>query len=165
MLGYRKIFKTVRIPQINRQIKVIIFRICYTVFRIATAVVATRYKRANSSTFVHHFCRNCKNWYIREVSHQYENDNDNEHVITLWVCASNHDVISRHFVQINSWRSKQTWFCWFASICGHFPLANAVRFDYLKTNWWRVRDRIRTGAKSHYYSVLHWNSTPSKAEN
>jgi hypothetical protein len=26
--------------------------------------------------------------HIREVSHQYENDNDNEHVITLWVRAS-----------------------------------------------------------------------------
>jgi hypothetical protein len=25
---------------------------------------------------------------IREASHQYENDNDNEHVITLWVRAS-----------------------------------------------------------------------------
>jgi hypothetical protein len=27
-----------------------------------------------------------------------------------------HDVISRHFVQTSSWRSKR-WFCWFASIC------------------------------------------------
>jgi hypothetical protein len=44
----------------------------------------------------------------------------------------NHDVIARHFVQTSSWRSKQTWFCWFASICGHFPLANAIPFDYLK---------------------------------
>jgi hypothetical protein len=27
-------------------------------------------------------------FYIREVSHQYENDNANEHVITLWIHAS-----------------------------------------------------------------------------
>jgi hypothetical protein len=65
----------------------------------------------------------------RDVSHQYENDNDNGHVITLWVRASKS---WRHFRQTSSWRSKRTWFCWFASICGHFPLANAVQFDYLK---------------------------------
>jgi hypothetical protein len=74
----------------------------------------------------------------REVSHQYENDNDDEHVITLWVRAS------------KSWRHLapfRSWFCWFASICGYFPLANAIPFDYLN-NWWRVRYRyrIRTGA-------------------
>jgi hypothetical protein len=44
----------------------------------------------------------------------------------------NYDVISRHFVQTSSWRSKRTWFCWFASICGHFPLGNGIPFDYLK---------------------------------
>jgi hypothetical protein len=47
-------------------------------------------------------------------------------------CRPNPDVISRHFVQTSSWRSKRTWFCWFASICGHFPLGNAIPFDYLK---------------------------------
>jgi hypothetical protein len=44
----------------------------------------------------------------------------------------NHHAISRHFVQTSSWRSKQAWFCWFVSICGHFPLANAMPFEYLK---------------------------------
>jgi hypothetical protein len=65
----------------------------------------------------------------------------------------NHDVISRHFVQTSSWRSKRTWFCWFASICGHFPLENAIPFDYLKKNWWRVRYRyrIRASAKPPYW--------------
>jgi hypothetical protein len=87
----------------------------------------------------------------RTYSHQYENDNDSEYVISLgvlWV-HSNHDVNSHHFVQTSSRRSNRTRFCWFASICGHFPLANAMPFDYLKNNWWRVRYRyrIRTAAK------------------
>jgi hypothetical protein len=67
-------------------------------------------------------------------------DNDNEHVITSWVRASKS---WRHFVQTSSWCSKRTWFCWFVSICGHFPRANAIPFDYLKNNW----KIIRTGAK------------------
>jgi hypothetical protein len=35
-------------------------------------------------------------------------------------------------VQIMTSSSKWTWFCWFASICGHFLIANAMPFDYLK---------------------------------
>jgi hypothetical protein len=46
----------------------------------------------------------------------------------------NQDVISRHFVQTSLWHSKLTWFCWFASICGHFPFANAMPFDWKRTN-------------------------------
>jgi hypothetical protein len=66
----------------------------------------------------------------------------------------NHDIISHHFVQTSSWHSKRTWFCWFASISGYFPLSNAILFDYLKKNLWRVHYRIRTGAKPPYLCVL-----------
>jgi hypothetical protein len=81
----------------------------------------------------------------REVSHLCENDNDNEHVITLWVRVSKswrHLAPFRSDVT-SSWRSKRTWFCWFASTCGHFRHANEMSFDYLNKNWWRVRYRYR----------------------
>jgi hypothetical protein len=80
---------------------------------------------------------------IREFSHQYENDNDNEHVISLWVRASRSWRYLAPFRSTSSSRSKRTWFCWFASICWHFPLANAIPFDYLKNNCWRVRYHYR----------------------
>jgi hypothetical protein len=46
-------------------------------------------------------------------------------------------MTSSRVISTTSRRSKRTWFCWFASICGHFPLANAMPFDYFKKNWWR----------------------------
>jgi hypothetical protein len=83
---------------------------------------------------------------VNDVIHR-RSCNDNEHVTHfVGTCVQ---IISRHFAQTGSWRSKRTWFCRFASIWGHFPLANAIPFDDLKKYWWRVRYRyrVRTGAK------------------
>jgi hypothetical protein len=99
---------------------------------------------------------------IREVSHQYDSKTITNTSSLCGYVRPNHDVISRHFVQTSSWRSKRTWFCWLALICGHFPLANAILFDYLKKNWWRVRYhiRIRTGAIKHLVLLAINRSVP-----
>jgi hypothetical protein len=67
------------------------------------------------------------------------NDNDNEHVIILWVRAS------KSWRHLRSFRWHQRGsasifvspnehnFIHFFTICGHVPLENAIQFDYLSS--------------------------------